>query len=109
MSKLVLNKSEVFSLLVRICPLVNCWTLLTRRVAHGLPKKAMGDFPGGPVVKNPPSGEGNSGSIPGQGTEIPHATGQLCPPAATRACVLQTTELAWQLLRPNSGQKYINI
>ena len=108
MSKLVLNKSEVLSLLVRICPLVNCWTLLTCRVAHRLPKKAMGDFPGGPVVKNPPSGEGNSGSTPGQGTEIPHATGQPCMPAATIACVLPTAEPAWRLLRPNSGQKYIN-
>ena len=32
------------------------------------------DFPGGPVVKNPPS---NADSIPGQGTKTPHATGQL--------------------------------
>ena len=29
------------------------------------------DFPGGPVVKNPPSNAGNSGPIPGQGL-IPH-------------------------------------
>ena len=65
----------------------------------------MKHFAGGPVVKNAPSGEGNSGSIPGQGTEIPHTTGQLCPPAATGGRVLQTSELAWQLLRPNSGQK----
>ena len=34
-----------------------------------------GDVPGGPVVKNPPSDEGNVGSIPGQG--IPRAVGQL--------------------------------
>ena len=32
------------------------------------------DFPGGPVVKNPPSNGGNVGSIPGQGTKIPQAT-----------------------------------
>ena len=37
------------------------------------------DFPGGPVVKNPPSNAGDVGSIPGQGTKIPHATGQLSP------------------------------
>ena len=37
-------------------------------------KLAFGDFPGGSVVKNPPS---NAGSIPGWGTKIPHATGQL--------------------------------
>ena len=28
------------------------------------------DFPGGPVVKNLPYNAGNTGSIPGQGTEI---------------------------------------
>ena len=58
------------------------------------------DFPGGPAVKNPPSNAGDSGSISGQGTEIPHATGQLSPHATTteptrlnkRAHVLQTTE-----------------
>ena len=42
------------------------------------------DFPGGPVVKNPPSKAGNMGSIPGRGTKIPHAAGQLSPGAATR-------------------------
>ena len=55
------------------------------------------DFPGGPVVKNPPSNAGDMGSIPGQGTKIPHATGQLSPHATTtdlarlnkRACVQQ--------------------
>ena len=35
------------------------------------------DFPGGPVVKNPPSNAGDAGLIPGQGTKIPHAMGQL--------------------------------
>ena len=34
-------------------------------------------FPGGPVVKSPPSNAGGSGSIPGGGTKIPHAMGQL--------------------------------
>ena len=42
-----------------------------------------GYFPGGPVVKNLPSNAGDAGSIPGQGTKIPHATGQLSPCAAT--------------------------
>ena len=41
------------------------------------------DFPGGPVVKNLPSNAGDVGSISGQGTKIPHATGQLSPLAAT--------------------------
>ena len=35
------------------------------------------DFPGGPVVKNPPSNAGDMGSIPDRGTKIPHAAGQL--------------------------------
>ena len=58
------------------------------------------DFPGGPVVKNLPSNAGNAGSIPGQGTKISHAAGQLSPRSTTielehlneRAHVLQTTE-----------------
>ena len=43
---------------------------------------AAGNFPGGPVVKNPPSNAGDAGSIPGQGSKIPYATGQLSPPTA---------------------------
>ena len=35
------------------------------------------DFLGGPMVKNPPSSAGDSGSIPGRGIKIPHAAGQL--------------------------------
>ena len=41
------------------------------------------DFPGGPVVKNPPSNAGDAGLIPGQGTKIPHAMEQLSPCATT--------------------------
>ena len=37
------------------------------------------DFPGDPVVKNTPSNAGDTGSAPGRGTKIPHATGQLSP------------------------------
>ena len=43
----------------------------------------MGDFPGGPVVKNSPSNAKDVGSIPGRGTKIPHALGQLSLGAAT--------------------------
>ena len=72
----------------------------------------MRDFPGGPVVKNPPSNAGNGGSIPDWGTKIPHASGQLSLCAAATesvrsgACVPQllslraaTTEPAPQLER----------
>ena len=37
------------------------------------------DLPGGSVVKNPPSNAGDSGLIPGPGTKIPDASGQLSP------------------------------
>ena len=30
------------------------------------------DFPGGPVVENPPFNSGNMGSVPGRRTKIPH-------------------------------------
>ena len=42
------------------------------------------DFPGGPVVKNPPSNAGDKGSIPGWWTKVPHGTGQLSLCATTR-------------------------
>ena len=42
-------------------------------------KSKIWDFPGGPVVKNLPSSGGDVGLIPGWGTKIPHATGQLNP------------------------------
>ena len=41
------------------------------------------DFPGGPVVKNPPCNARDMGLIPGQGAEIPHASEQLRSHAAT--------------------------
>ena len=41
------------------------------------------DFPGGPVVKNPPSNTGDTGSIPSRGTKIPHAAWQLSPRTTT--------------------------
>ena len=37
----------------------------------------FGDFPDGPVVKNPPCNAENTGSIPGRGTKIPYAAEQL--------------------------------
>ena len=60
----------------------------------------VGTSPVCPVVKNPPSNAGDMGLIPGRGTKIPHAMGQLSPHATTTkaAClterhrVPQTTE-----------------
>ena len=42
------------------------------------------DFPGGPVVKNPPCNAGDAGLIPGGGTKIPHAMEPVSPCMATR-------------------------
>ena len=50
------------------------------------------DFPGGPVVKNPSCNAGDAGSIPGQGTKIPHATGLLSPRATTREKLMHRNE-----------------
>ena len=38
-------------------------------------KLSIQDFPGGPVVKNPPSNTGGEGSIPGQRIKIPCCSG----------------------------------
>ena len=73
---------------------------MSLEIPEGLKKYIPWDFPGDPVVKNPPSNAGDAGSIPGQGTKIPHATGQLSPHATTtelshlneRAHMPQTTE-----------------
>ena len=50
-------------------------------------KKLYKGFPGGAVVENLPANAGDTGSIPGWGTKIPHATGQLSPCAATKELV----------------------
>ena len=50
-------------------------------------KENIWDFPGGPVVKNPPSNSGDAGPVPGQGTKIPHAVGQLSPCTTTTELV----------------------
>ena len=42
------------------------------------------DFPGGSVVKNSPSNAGDVGLMPGCGSKIPHAKGQLSLCTATR-------------------------
>ena len=51
-------------------PDIALYVWLSRAHQEGLP----GDFPGGPVVKNPSCNAGDAGAIPGQGTKILHAT-----------------------------------
>jgi len=42
------------------------------------------DFPGGPVVKNLPCSARDVSSVPGQGTKIAQAIGQVSPHATTK-------------------------
>ena len=51
-------------------------TSLQKR-AGNISQSDFRDFPGGPVVVNPPSNAGDSGSIPGQGIKIPQTGEQL--------------------------------
>ena len=62
-------------------------------------KIASRDFPGGPVVKNPLSNEGDMGSIPGRGIKIPHAEGQLSPHTTTTepTCHNYRAHMLWSL------------
>ena len=46
------------------------------------------DFPDGPVVKNLPSNAGDAGLIPGWGTKISHAEGQLTEAQALQEKIL---------------------
>ena len=52
-------------------------------IFSGIKKLSRGDFSGCPVIKNQPSKVEDTGSIPGQGNKIPHATGQLHTGAET--------------------------
>ena len=62
--------------------------LLRGQVKETQHKAGLGGFPGGPVVKNPPCNAGDSHSIPGGGTKIPHAAEQLSPCATATEPVL---------------------
>ena len=81
-------------------------TLLGTIILRYKLKRNDRDFLGGPVVENPPSNAGDAGLIPGQGTKIPHAAGQLSPRTTTtepvrlnkRAHVPQTrAHVPWSL------------
>ena len=61
--------------------------LLKRMCIMKYKEQLRRDFPGGPVVKNPPCNARDMGSIPGQRTKILHAMEQLSPRATTRQSV----------------------
>ena len=58
------------------------------------------DFPGAPVVKNLPCNAGDGGSIPGEGTKIPHGLEQLGPCARTTETAPQPESLCTALKHP---------
>ena len=63
-------------------------------------KPYFGNFPGGPVVKNPSCSAGNLGSISGGGTKIPHGGEQLSPHAtATEPALRSLSATTRQSLR----------
>ena len=65
-----------------------------------LNNQQLRDFPGSPVVKNPPSSAGDGGSIPGQGTKTPHVTGRLqLLSSDTKASVLQLEKTTNNLVK----------
>ena len=61
------------------------------------------DFPGGPVIKNPPCNVGYVDLISDQGTKIPQATEQLSP--NHNYCVQHSGALASQLESPRPSTK----
>ena len=63
-----------------------------------------GDFPGGSAVKNPSCNARDASSVPGQGTKIPHATGQLRPHAPSREPMCPGARVP-QLERENPHEK----
>ena len=68
-------------------------------------EKQSWDLPGSPVVKSLSSNAGDTGSIPGQGTKIPHASGQLSTSATNREpCTLQWRAHVTQG-RPSTAKK----
>ena len=60
-------------------------------------EKSYWDFSGGPVVKNPPCNAGDMGLIPGRGTRIPYAAGQLSPHTTARepVCCNYRAHVLW--------------
>ena len=58
--------------------------LLSRMKVFFFFKDIVRDFPGGPVVKNPPTKAGDIGSTPGSGTQISHTAEQLSLQTTTK-------------------------
>ena len=71
------------------CVLCNLYfTFLTQKFSYYIYFSELaviysGDFAHGPMAKNLLCNPGDSGSIPGWGTKIPHAPGKLCRQTST--------------------------
>ena len=61
------------------------------------------------MVKNPPSNAGDSGSIPGLGTKIPHATRQLSLHTATTEPVSSRASASQLERNPSTATKIPNV
>ena len=90
------TKAELAFIEQRFISCLSCarhWSSLGRQRQINLVllfKELSGDFLGGLVVQNLSSNAGDVGSVPGQGTQNPHAAEQLSPRTTTReACALQ--------------------
>ena len=66
----------LFSWMLSICPSLLISSLENMEIFL-MSEETELDFPGGTVVKNLPGNAGDTGSIPGQETKIPHAAEQL--------------------------------
>lgn len=73
----------------------------------GLQQSYVGDFPGEPVVKNLSAIAGDPSSIPGLGSKIPRAMGQLSPCATTRKPIWYNyrARAIWSLCVPTKTQE----
>ena len=56
------------------------------------------------MVENPPCNAGDSGSIPGQGTKISHATEHLGPHTTTKESTGRNERSHVQRLRPDTAE-----
>ena len=74
-------------------------------VENKLKKTNTLDFPGGPVMKNPPCNAGDMGSIPGEATKIPHAAEQLNLDLAMKYLVLLNKNPACLIQDPTQPNK----
>lgn len=72
-------------------------------------KKTLRDLPGAPMVKNLPCNIRESGSMPGQRTNIPHATTKsLSASAEDLTCCREDGRPQIPLAATNTRHKYVN-